>query len=241
MLFTATVRLCLDSYIYRRCVVRLGPQITSTPEWQRYSRGDIGARGRRRRTRLALTARRTARDTPVSLLLSLLLNRASMSGLTELAAAVRHAGGHDPDDPCATHDHAMVFHSCVCAEILFKGWNTTNELQLFGSCVAIFVAAVLYEGFKYWRETLTAPAEPTACDKREPAAPRSLRALLCSGAHCVQTALHALQSTLSYLLMLVFMTYNIWLCLAVVLGLTLGYFLFGWRRSSLQDANDHCQ
>lgn len=65
--------------------------------------------------------------------------------------------------------------------------------------------------------------------------------MLCSGAHAVQTALHALQSTLSYLLMLVFMTYNVWLCLAVVLGLTLGYFLFGWRRSALNDANEHCQ
>lgn len=65
--------------------------------------------------------------------------------------------------------------------------------------------------------------------------------MLCSGAHALQTALHALQSTLSYLLMLVFMTYNVWLCLAVVLGLTLGYFLFGWRRSSINDSNEHCQ
>jgi hypothetical protein len=31
-------------------------------------------------------------------------------------------------------------------------------------------------------------------------------------------ALHAVQLTLSYMLMLVFMTFNVWLCLAVVAG-----------------------
>lgn len=48
--------------------------------------------------------------------------------------------------------------------------------------------------------------------------------------HLVQTLLHLVQVTLSYLLMLVFMTYNTWLCAATVVGLALGYFLFGWRR-----------
>lgn len=42
----------------------------------------------------------------------------------------------------------------MCAEILFKGWQTTNAAQLFGSAVAIFVAAVLYEAFKCAREEL---------------------------------------------------------------------------------------
>lgn len=47
----------------------------------------------------------------------------------------------------------------MCAEILFKGWNTTNELQLFGSALAIFVAAVLYEGFKFLRESVSSPGD----------------------------------------------------------------------------------
>lgn len=60
----------------------------------------------------------------------------------------------------------LQFHSCVCTEILFNGWNTTNELQLFGSALAIFVAAVLYEGFKYWRETLATRA-PALSDSQQ--------------------------------------------------------------------------
>ncbi len=41
--------------------------------------------------------------------------------------------------------------------------------------------------------------------------------------------------------MLVVMTYNSWLCASVVLGLSLGYFLFGWRRSpAAEEGEDHC-
>ena len=59
-------------------------------------------------------------------------------------------------------------------------------------------------------------------------------------AHAIQTLLHILQVTVSYMLMLVFMTYNVWLCLAVVLGAGIGYFLFAWRRATVVDINEHC-
>lgn len=58
--------------------------------------------------------------------------------------------------------------------------------------------------------------------------------------HCCQTVLHLLQVVLSYCLMLIFMTYNVWLCLAVALGSAAGYFLFGWRKSSVVDITEHC-
>ncbi|XP_050070881.1 high affinity copper uptake protein 1 isoform X3 [Anopheles maculipalpis] len=58
--------------------------------------------------------------------------------------------------------------------------------------------------------------------------------------HLYQTVLHILQVTTSFLLMLIFMTYNTWLCLAVVLGAGLGYFLFGWKKSVIVDVTEHC-
>ncbi|XP_035894624.1 high affinity copper uptake protein 1 isoform X2 [Anopheles stephensi] len=58
--------------------------------------------------------------------------------------------------------------------------------------------------------------------------------------HLYQTLLHILQVTTSFLLMLIFMTYNTWLCLAVVLGAGLGYFLFGWKKSVIVDVTEHC-
>lgn len=61
-----------------------------------------------------------------------------------------------------------------------------------------------------------------------------------STAHAWQTFLHGIQVLVSYMLMLVFMTYNTWLCAAVVLGSATGYFLFGWRESVVVDFTEHC-
>lgn len=162
-------------------------------------------------------------------------------------------GTHDPDDPCGEHSHSMTFHSCVCTEILFSGWVTTNALELFGSCVAIFLAGILYEGLKYYREALHAKATATTGDSRVNITKTEcgnngpcggtavVKYSMLSSGHMIQTALHVIQSTASYMLMLIFMTYNIWLCLALVLGLGLGYFFFGWRKNSVVDLTEHCQ
>lgn len=66
------------------------------------------------------------------------------------------------------------------------------------------------------------------------------RPTMLSAMHLFQTFLHILQVTLSFLLMLIFMTYNTWLCIAVVLGAALGYFLFGWKKSVIVDVTEHC-
>ena len=58
--------------------------------------------------------------------------------------------------------------------------------------------------------------------------------------HFLQTFLHVVQVTVSYFLMLIFMTYNVWLCLAVVLGAGFGYFVFGWMINKVVDIYEHC-
>ncbi|XP_060552335.1 high affinity copper uptake protein 1-like isoform X2 [Ruditapes philippinarum] len=65
-----------------------------------------------------------------------------------------------------------------------------------------------------------------------------LHMMTCS--HFIQTVLHMIQVFISYCLMLVFMTYNVWLCLSVILGAGIGYFLFGWRKAIVVDINEHC-
>lgn len=66
------------------------------------------------------------------------------------------------------------------------------------------------------------------------------RARLLSFPHAIQSLLHIIQMALSYLLMLVAMTYNTYLFFAIVLGAGLGHFLFAWRRSTVIDHNEHC-
>lgn len=53
------------------------------------------------------------------------------------------------------------------------------------------------------------------------------RQYLISKSHILQTLLHLIQVFVSYALMLIVMTYNVYLVLAVVLGATCGYFFFG--------------
>jgi prolipoprotein diacylglyceryltransferase len=40
--------------------------------------------------------------------------------------------------------------------------------------------------------------------------------------------------------MLIVMTYIVWLFMAVILGCTVGYFFFGWRKGFLVDITEHC-
>ena len=58
--------------------------------------------------------------------------------------------------------------------------------------------------------------------------------------HFIQTLLHILQMGISYLLMLIAMTFNVYLFLAVILGAGLGHLLFGWRRTTVIDRDEHC-
>jgi hypothetical protein len=49
-----------------------------------------------------------------------------------------------------------------------------------------------------------------------------------SKGHIIQTLLYMVQFVGGYFLMLALMTYNAWLMIGGILGLGLGYFLFGW-------------
>ncbi|XP_029985717.1 high affinity copper uptake protein 1 isoform X1 [Sphaeramia orbicularis] len=68
----------------------------------------------------------------------------------------------------------------------------------------------------------------------------SVRQRMLSPAHFLQTLLHIIQVVVSYFLMLVFMTYNGYLCIAVAAGAGMGYFLFSWRKAVVVDITEHC-
>merc|ERR1719410_1208319 len=48
--------------------------------------------------------------------------------------------------------------------------------------------------------------------------------------HILLFLTYTLQQTISLVLMLVFMTFNLYLCAAVIFGHGVGYYLFAWRR-----------
>merc|ERR1712156_1412670 len=79
-----------------------------------------------------------------------------------------------------------------------------------------------------------------ACNLLEKHLVKIIETKMLSLAHFVLTGLHMVQMALAYFLMLIVMTYNTWLCLSVIFGSTVGYFLFGWRKTSVVDVSDHC-
>lgn len=144
---------------------------------------------------------------------------------------------------------AMAFHAGYTETILFKQWSIDSIGGLIGSMVGIFILSMLYEGLKYYREYLyrltytsiqyasvTVPTERGGATETH----KAVQARMLSGHHFFQTFLHVVQVVLSYFLMLIFMTYNVWLCLAVVLGAGLGFFVFGWKKSVVVDVTEHC-
>jgi copper transporter 1 len=157
----------------------------------------------------------------------------------------------------------MTFHGGFKEQILFDQWSTQTVAAFIGSWFLIFFVAVLYEGLKTVRDHLAKrEARRHYAEKHNPQSAlvsqhenpnndeilpsirtenaRNKRARLLSSHHLIQTVLHILQMGISYLLMLIAMTFNIYLFLAIILGAGLGHFLFGWRRSSIIDYNEHC-
>lgn len=177
--------------------------------------------------------------------------------------------GHDMhmsmngSDECG-NGMAMFFHTGNCEYILFEGVQTKSVAGMVGACIVIFCLAVLYEGLKVLREYLLKRALVSGSKYQEvtigtkglsdpqvkssngisidykPKENQSIGLSMISGSHLTQTLLHVIQVFVSYCLMLVFMTYNVWLCIAVLLGAGAGYFFFGWKRAVVVDINEHC-
>ncbi|XP_063912323.1 high affinity copper uptake protein 1 isoform X2 [Zophobas morio] len=153
---------------------------------------------------------------------------------------------------------SMAFHTGFSETVLFEQWKFSTIGGLIGSMIGIFFMAALYEGLKYYREYLfwktynalqyravTLPEKGVVSEDNQIVhvvgevihkQPPTMLSVM----HFYQTALHMIQMVLSYFLMLIFMTYNVWLCLAVVLGAGVGYFLFGWKKSVIVDVTEHC-
>lgn len=161
----------------------------------------------------------------------------------------------------------LQFHAGNCESILFKSIKVTTGEQFASAAVIIFIIAIAYEGLRFWREKLhndytTQNAQSCQSSTKDgPPARKTIRytmewlckyltannfffckfrQLLTQKIHLIQTLMHMIQVTVSYALMLIVMTYNVWLVLAVILGATVGFFFFGWIRQRSIDVADNC-
>jgi copper transporter 1 len=146
----------------------------------------------------------------------------------------------------------LAFHTGYCETVLFECWKVSSVGGLLGSMIAIFIMAVLYELLRHYRLRASCEShssrqcgaaatgeQGSLMEHMEELRPKEPRTKF-SRVHGFQTFLHILQTVLGYFLMLIFMTYNVWLCVALVVGIGVGYFLFGWKTTCVVDACENC-
>ncbi|KAG1658671.1 High affinity copper uptake protein 1 [Nymphon striatum] len=146
------------------------------------------------------------------------------------------------------HGMKMYFHAGVTETILFECWKTHSAGTMVASFIGIFIIALLYEGLKFFREHLyrkhytdvkfTSIAVTSSSADSGGEMQKVVTNKILSFPHLFQTFLHVLQLVISYFLMLIFMTFNVWLCLAVALGAGVGYFLFGWKKAIIVNVSE---
>ncbi|XP_052377414.1 high affinity copper uptake protein 1 [Oncorhynchus keta] len=135
-------------------------------------------------------------------------------------------------------------------ELLFAGLVINTPGEMAGACIGCFLLAVLYEGLKISREFLLRRNQvnvrynsmpvPGADGTMLMETHKTVGQRMLSLSHLLQTVLHIIQVMVSYFLMLVFMTYNAYLCIAVAAGAGVGYFLFSWKKAVVVDITEHC-
>ncbi|XP_057335821.1 high affinity copper uptake protein 1-like [Microplitis mediator] len=129
----------------------------------------------------------------------------------------------------------MFFHFGVTeSAIVFSGWKTSNWQGVLGSCIGIIILGIIYEGLKSYRESMFIKLSYLYQNNR---LKKSRGNIILSPIHFYQTILHILQFTLGYLLMFIFMTYNVYFALAVMTGIGIGFWIFSWDR---YNTNSQC-
>ncbi|CAF1246492.1 unnamed protein product [Adineta ricciae] len=153
------------------------------------------------------------------------------------------ASQHNHSD--SMHDHMMsqmAFHTGVTETILFESWITTSPSIFLISCIFIFILSILHEGIKEFhrfseQERLT--KQPVRLDDaienelarmNTESLPTTIRTKTkirpSYSERILSNILYTTNIILSYSLMLIAMTFNVYLFLAIVLGIGVGHFIF---------------
>ncbi|KAK8163091.1 ctr copper transporter family protein [Phyllosticta citrichinensis] len=160
-----------------------------------------------------------------------------------------HGGGHGGMDMGKGHkcNMNMLFTwdtTDLC--IVFRGWHITGTLSLLLSLVAVALLCAGYEGVREvsrrYEASIAARQKvkddgPGLPDRQARGGPWTARDE--KRATIVKGVLYAVQVFYSFFIMLLFMTYNGWIMLAVAVGAFIGYVVFGNATSATKSVACH--
>ncbi|CAI5505666.1 unnamed protein product [Closterium sp. Naga37s-1] len=169
----------------------------------------------------------------------------SMGGGSASGGADTSSPSYDPDSPPTSSSASggsmsmmmmqMWFYWGPNVIILFESWKTSSWGFYLLACFLVVVFCVLHEFLTSFRLKLSATRRCRVKDAEQGADSADAtsskkvdwRSLL---DRLAVTGIYALNLIFSYAIMLIVMSFNIGLFIAVVLGLTIGFFFFGAKR-----------
>ena len=153
----------------------------------------------------------------------------------------------------------MYFTTKPDVYVLFEEWHVQSVGEMIAAFIGVFIFAMLNEGLKVFREYVNSflkslnlniikpkSIQEEDRSKYEPLLPENTTPINSSKAnsqineliaHSVLSILQTIQYIIGYLLMLIAMTFSLWLFLAVVLGMGTGYFVFAWMKKRIPGSN----
>lgn len=162
-----------------------------------------------------------------------------------------NSGGNNADSSYMMMPYLHVMPSDY---LLFQPLLLVQAWQVGTACVSTFLLAMLFESLKMFRhlvvfraeakrvssqkftqifahgDTMVEVIETVDQTKKEVSVKIELppyRHAISSTYHIIDSLLYFVQVVLSFLIMLIVMTYSVWLLLAVSVGMGVGYFVFG--------------
>ncbi|CAN8099025.1 unnamed protein product [Discula destructiva] len=139
-------------------------------------------------------------------------------------------GGHD--DMCSM---SMLFTwSTKNLCIVFESWHIRSTAGLIFSLLAVVLIGMGYEALRAGTRRYEIEMRG-----RVNSIPRQNKMQVGRRVKLVKAILYAAQTFYAFMLMLVFMTYNGWVMVAVTLGAFLGYFVFGDETAATKETQCH--
>ncbi|KAF1751924.1 hypothetical protein GCK72_018478 [Caenorhabditis remanei] len=145
------------------------------------------------------------------------------------------AVANQPSDHMMMH-HAMSFHFGTEETILFDFWKTETAVGIAVSCFVTVLLAFLMETIRFFRDYRKAQIQlhqaPIAPEDRLKRSPQL---------DLIDPLLQLFQLTIAYFLMLIFMTFNVYLCFFTVVGEIVAHLLYRTLYPNLNSSSaGHC-
>ncbi|KAH8815089.1 CTR2 long splice variant [Xylogone sp. PMI_703] len=129
--------------------------------------------------------------------------------------------------------------------IIFRWWHIRTTTGLFLSLLAVVALTAGYEALRQASRQYEAwvakkyEEVPTVTERTPFLWSGRNQVEVSKRAHVIKAILYAVQNFYAFMLMLLFMTYNGWVMIAVGVGAFVGYLFFGGDTSSTKDGACH--